>query len=63
MNEEGLQKTNHNKIFVGQPLDLSLEQLENMLNQLQESLLLEGDKLKEIVSEIVPTYNYQINEA
>ena len=62
MNEEGLQKTNHNKIFVGQPLDLSLEKLEEMLNKLEEAIFLDGQRLKEVVSEIVPTYHYMLKE-
>jgi len=62
MNEEGLQKTNHNKIFVGQPLDMSLERLEEMLDRLQETIVLEGKQIRDVVSEIVPTYHYCDNE-
>lgn len=56
MDEEGLQKTKCDKIFVGQPLDLSFEELNKQLDLLLHSI---EDKqiLKECIASIVPTYN------
>ena len=61
MGEEGLEKTAHNKIFVAEPLDITIEDVENKLAKFNEILNLEEDKVKlkdvkEIMKEVVPTY-------
>ena len=56
MAEEGLEKTAHSKIYVGQPLNINKEELEEKLSKL-ESVIEKGiDEVKEIMSEVVPTY-------
>ena len=61
MQEEGLQKTAHSKIFVGQPLNVSTEILEQHLKILEDVSAEDGDTIKEVLSEIVPTYNLKKN--
>ena len=48
MAEEGLTATKHNKIFVSQPMNLGMEELESKLNKLS--------KIKEVMKQVVPTY-------
>jgi len=59
MNEEGLRKTEHNKIFVGQPIDLSPEELENILEKLRAAVKMSNEDVKRVVNEVVPTYHMQ----
>lgn len=59
MNEEGLRKTEHNKIFVGQPIDLSPEELENILEKLRAAVKMSDEDVKRVVNEVVPTYHMQ----
>ncbi len=61
MQEEGLQKTSHSKIFVGQPLEVSSEALEQHLKILEDVSAEDSDTIKEVLSEIVPTYNLKRN--
>ena len=61
MGEEGLEKTAHNKIFVAEPLDITMEDVENKLEKFNEILNLEEDKVKlkdvkQIIKVVVPTY-------
>jgi len=56
MNEEGLQKTSHSKIFIGQPIDISPELLKEKLNKLQSVLDSDVESIKKVVQEVVPTY-------
>ncbi len=60
MGEEGLQKTAHNKIFVEEPMDITMENIEEKLEKLNK--LLNKDKLqfsdvKNTIKEVVPTYH------
>ncbi len=60
MKEEGLQKTEHNKIFVGELCDITDEELEQKLNRLKEMTENEDIELQEIkdtMKKIVPTYH------
>ena len=59
MNEEGLKKTEHNKIFVGQPIDLSASELEDILEQLKTAVTMNDNEVKRVVNEVVPTYHMQ----
>ncbi|MEG1796316.1 MAG: nucleoside-diphosphate sugar epimerase/dehydratase [Clostridium sp.] len=57
MAQEGLQKTGHDKIFVGQPIFSDMEELKNKFNELRE--IINGEthwKVAEKIEEIVPTY-------
>lgn len=56
LNEEGISKTTHSKIFVGKPTDMTIEDLNEKLQRLEEALDCDNDKVKEIISEVVPTY-------
>ncbi|MDF2614070.1 MAG: nucleoside-diphosphate sugar epimerase [Clostridia bacterium] len=55
MDEEGLKKTTCDKIFIGQPLDLSFEELSKQLDLLQGSIH-DKETLKACIASIVPTY-------
>lgn len=59
MGEEGLEKTAHDKIFVAEPLDITMENIEEKLNLLNTLLEKENVNKQEIIDsfkEIVPTY-------
>ena len=59
MEEEGLQATKHNKIFVSQPMHLEMKELQEKLNILDK---LEYDEnysrnyIKQVMKDVVPTY-------
>lgn len=60
MSEEGLTKTEHNKIFIGQPLDITNAELEEKLTKLQELVENENTSIQTIkttMKQVVPTYN------
>lgn len=67
MEEEGLQATKHNKIFVSQPMHLEMKELEEKLDRLAK---LEYDEkysrkhIKDMMKEVVPTYKdpKEVNE-
>ena len=56
MNEEGLNKTAHSKIFVGQPIDITMDEMEQKLEKLESSLSLGTEEIKTVMAEVVPTY-------
>ena len=57
MNEEGLKKTQHSKIFIGSPIDISMEQLKPDLDLLSEAAVYnDAEKVKDIIERVVPTY-------
>lgn len=57
MNEEGLKKTQHSKIFIGSPIDISMEQLKPDLDLLSEAAEYnDAEKVKDIIERVVPTY-------
>lgn len=59
MGEEGLQKTAHDKIFVAEPLDITIEDIKEKLEKLNILLKKENanlDDAKDTIKEIVPTY-------
>ena len=60
MQEEGLAKTEHTKIFVGQPSDITNQQLEEKIYKLGELVLDENiglNNIKKTMAEVVPTYH------
>ena len=67
MEEEGLQATKHNKIFVSQPMHLEMKELQEKLNILDK---LEYDEnysrnyIKQVMKDVVPTYKdpKEVNE-
>lgn len=65
MGEEGLQKTSHNKIFVAEPMDITMENIQEKLGKLDELINKENANLedaKETIKTIVPTYHESIDE-
>ncbi len=58
MSEEGLKKTGHSKIFIGQPLNIDMAMVDYKLKILESALNTgKNDVIKEAVREVVPTYN------
>ena len=55
--EEGLQKTKNDLIFIGKPLEFNEEEFLLKLEELEKAISEERFDVKEIVSEIVPTYH------
>ncbi len=56
MAEEGLTKTANDKISIGKPLDIDEDKLFATLDKLYSEAYRETDKMKELVKELVPTY-------
>lgn len=57
MNEEGLTKTGHNKIFIGKPLGIEYDDVMKKLDILKEALATDDNlAIKEAVAAVVPTY-------
>ena len=59
MKEEGLTQTEHNKIFIGKPSNITNEELENKIKILQELVTNENveiSKIKQTMKKIVSTY-------
>lgn len=67
MEEEGLQATKHNKIFVSQPMHLEMNELEeklNILNKLEYDENYTKEHIKDVMKTVVPTYKdpKEVNE-
>ena len=61
MSEEGLEKTAHNKIFVAEPLNITMEDIKEKLDKFENVLNLEENQvkyedIKDIMKSVVPTY-------
>jgi len=59
MGEEGLQKTAHNKIFVAEPIDITLKDIDKKLDKFKELLekeCIEIVDIKNTMKQVVPTY-------
>jgi len=61
MNEEGLQSTANNLIFIGKPIDIDEEKFLRQLEELKEICYMEPAEIRKKVKEIVPTYNYNVS--
>ena len=59
MEEEGLRKTQNRLIHIGKPIEMDDEWFLAKLAELDEACRSETDHMKQLVSEIVPTYRYQ----
>lgn len=57
MDEEGLKETPNKLIHIGQPIKLDEENLFINLNKIYEAAYDETENMKELIKEIVPTYN------
>ena len=57
MNEEGLTKTRHSKIFIGAPSDITMEELKPSLDMLKEAAESNDvETIKSVIEKVVPTY-------
>lgn len=56
MSEEGLQQTKNKLIFIGKPIEFDEEEFLKQLGELEEAVLEERENIKEMVEQIVPTY-------
>lgn len=59
MKEEGLQDTPNKLIHIGKPIEINEDIFFEKLKLLKEAAYNETDDMKELVSEIVPTYKYK----
>ncbi|MEH2946009.1 nucleoside-diphosphate sugar epimerase/dehydratase [Sporofaciens sp. JLR.KK001] len=59
MSEEGLQDTANELIHIGHPIEMDDDWFEEKLKVLDEASEHESEKIKEIVAEIVPTYQWK----
>lgn len=60
MKEEGLKQTAHDKIFIGNPTELTVKQLETKIDTLEKLVRDENvsiSKIKDTMKKIVPTYH------
>ncbi len=62
MTEEGLQDTDNKLIHIGKPIEMDDEWFMSKLKELDEASRSESDRIREIVSEVVPTYQYKAKE-
>jgi FlaA1/EpsC-like NDP-sugar epimerase len=56
--EEGLQKTANDLIFIGKPIDFDEEEFFRQLEDLKKTAYEDDPQMKEIVSRLVPSYHY-----
>lgn len=62
MDEEGLEKTDNKKIFIGNQIDIDKDKLIPQLEKLKEfAENNDNEKTVEMLAEIVPTFNHKIN--
>ena len=61
MDEEGLQKTVNDRIFIGKPIDMDYDRFEKGLQRLGEAALSETADVRELVHDLVPEYHYRKN--
>lgn len=62
MDEEGLQRTGNERIFIGRPIEMDYHRFERGLGRLDEAAWLEKDNIRELVHELVPEYHYRAEE-
>lgn len=60
MDEEGLCKTSHSKIFVGKPGDMTLDELKSSLEKLRAVVDSDSETIKKTLAEVVPTYKRSV---
>ena len=57
MDEEGIQETENELIYIGKPIRMDDEDFKEKLELLDRESRNESPRIKEIVAEIVPTYH------
>ena len=60
--EEGLQETDNKLIHIGKPIEMDDELFKKQLERLDAAYRVEAENMKEIVAEIVPTYQPKAKE-
>ena len=56
MNEEGMQKTSNNMIYIGRPIEMDDVKFMDQLKHLDEASKKDDDDIKNAVAEVVETY-------
>ena len=59
MDEEGLRETANKLIHIGKPIEMDDDWFCEKLRELDEASREESDRIRQLVSEVVPTYQYQ----
>ena len=59
MDEEGLQKTENERIFIGKPIEMDYDRFERALYRLGEAVKSETGNVRQLVHELVPEYHYE----
>ena len=59
MDEEGMTETENKLIFIGKPIEMDDEDFKKKLDLLDQASRMESDRIKELVAQIVPTYQYK----
>lgn len=62
MDEEGMQETENELIFIGKPIEMDDDDFKKKLELLDIESRQESDRIKEIVAEIVPTYHPDLEQ-
>ena len=62
MGEEGLQETENKKIHIGKPIEMDDAWFMDKLMELELACNSESERIRELVSEVVPTYVYRSPE-
>lgn len=60
--EEGLRKTQNNLIFIGEPIEFDGQRFFELLTELKTKAYEDREDMKEIVSRMVPSYQYRKQE-
>ena len=58
MDEEGMKETENKLIHIGRPIEMDDEWFRGKLQELDEASRQESDRIRELVSQVVPTYKY-----
>ncbi|BBF44250.1 UDP-N-acetylglucosamine 4,6-dehydratase [Lachnospiraceae bacterium KM106-2] len=63
MDEEGLKETNNKMIHIGKPIEFNEELFFEKLDDLYKSVYSECDNVRELIKEMVPTYQYNTGKS
>lgn len=59
LNEEGLKETANKMIYIGKPIEFDTERFQLQLEELEKASNEESDHIRELIKELVPTYQYE----
>lgn len=62
MEEEGIQKTANDRIFIGHPISMDHEKFAELLHRLDDAAWGEDSNIRELVKEAVPEYCYETDK-